>query len=468
MVAPGDHAALLWNVTVAALKGILEVFLMTFAGFYLAYLQVLDPGGTKLLSKLIFHLLLPCLLFASLLESLVDLSFGELWSLPLGAVINLTASLLIGVVALWAVQRVAGALTDRIWRTAVVACVFCNANQLPILFISALCSFYEPLQGEIGCLQKATGFTSLMLLVWSVVCWSVGMPFIANARADGDAGSHHVLPSPAGYASVPASVQSDSGSGDTAHSSHHEGAQAAVQSTAYSADADLLGSLTRYKSHAGRPEQQVTTPKSESDSVVSPVGAQAMSDDAGALHLVRSTVWAVLNSVRGTPPTAAILLAIVLAQLPHLGPIILNQEAPLRLILEAQYALGYSTLTLSSLLVGGNLYFAYVRGFGNTGASMFLLVSIALVRLILVPATLISGYVALQRVGWLPQNAQDDRIKQLAILLEFSMPSANNVVAMSELAGHSQAAASAILLFQYILAPFILTGTTVGILAIIQ
>lgn len=93
---------------------------------------------TKNLSSMIFEILLPCLLFSSILRTLVNVGLLALWYIPLVAVLFLSLG--------WVMGQFVCKVTKPppyFTRACIVACALGNSNQLPVLIMDTLCGFYR-------------------------------------------------------------------------------------------------------------------------------------------------------------------------------------------------------------------------------------------------------------------------------------------------------------------------------------
>lgn len=170
----------------ASSSGSIELLILCAAGGYLSSQSLLPPSIAVALSRMIVALFLPCLLFISIVETLyaaaqspVTSTTPMLLAMPVWALVILVECAAVGTYINRRWLSPGLSRPDR--RACVVACVFGNSGQLPILLAGSVCDNYGPLAGDAGCKARATGYCSLYLLVWSSTLWTLGNRYLAGA-----------------------------------------------------------------------------------------------------------------------------------------------------------------------------------------------------------------------------------------------------------------------------------------------
>lgn len=112
---------------------ILEVFIVCFAGFLLAFRGVLDPQTRKQLNRVNVSLFTPSLLFSKVAFFLSPAKLKELWIVPVIFVVVTVMSMIVG----WALGHI-----FRLKKTqrnfTIAAAMFMNTNSLPIALMQSL------------------------------------------------------------------------------------------------------------------------------------------------------------------------------------------------------------------------------------------------------------------------------------------------------------------------------------------
>jgi predicted permease len=142
---------------------------------------VIDKGVLSVLSKLIFNLLQPCLLFSNIAATTAKLGSqgSAVWFLPLAALGQILLGMLVGnIVALF----LYGTKPSDDKNHFLMCTTFGNSGPLPLVFVDALLRTHKNTQ----LLPQAIGFVSLYLLGWSPLFWIIG-PGILKPVAGTDA-----------------------------------------------------------------------------------------------------------------------------------------------------------------------------------------------------------------------------------------------------------------------------------------
>ncbi|EME29360.1 hypothetical protein Gasu2_02800 [Galdieria sulphuraria] len=436
------------QVWLTALNGTCKVVLLTAVGFYLAHKGQLRKEMSKNLSTIIFEILLPCLLFSSILRTLVNVGLLALWYIPVIAVLFL----LLG----WVLGQLVCKVTKPppfFRRACIVACALGNSNQLPVLIMDTLCGFYPSFQ-QLGstCRDSATGYISLFLLVFSTVSWTGFYRYLQGSTREDSVmnNGENELYSIVEVYNTTSSFHPSPSMGQSSHSEPME------QSDSYDNIASEKNPSHSFTSLLEKEEHH------NSNRAISSMNNTQVLEQSSSLSLFSISyrrLFHLLHSYRhlATPPSIAIVSALLLGTIfKPLALLLIGSDAPLRVVVAAQETLGAAAIALMSLVVGANLYHSYQRGFRNHGVSFFCILSIALCRLFIMP---ILGWILIElllHLGIL--GSRVDNIQLLVMMIETAVPSANNVVIMCEMVGTSEEPISLALLWQFMLAPLFLTA----------
>eukprot|EP00871_Galdieria_phlegrea_P001303 jgi/Galph1/2173/GphlegSOOS_G837.1 len=455
------------EVWFTALNGTLKILILTGVGFYLAYRGKLKKEISKNISNIIFQVLLPCLLFSSILRTLVNIGLLPLWYIPMLA----GSFLMLG----WGVGLLVCKITKPpafFRRACIVACALGNSNQLPILIMDTLCGFYPSFQ-ELGasCRELATGYISLFLLVFSTVSWTWFYRYLEGSPRVEDMSNN------SNNAVLYSVVEDDENNNNN---NNRELLPIKNARMAHTEDQNLPSTHTtmihEYHSSEMKETQfnKVQGVSSENKHTSSFWETPSTSGENSGILLSnmnqndscerdQSRFWMIMMSTisscrrLATPPSIAIFSALLLGTLfKPIALLLVGANAPLRVIIAAQETLGAAAIALMSLVVGANLYTSYQRGFRNIGVSYSCIFGIALCRLLIMP---VLGWLFISLLYWLGLfGYRVDNIELLVMLIESSVPSANNVVIMCEMVGTSEEPISVALFWQFMMAPVFLTA----------
>lgn len=145
-------------------------------GVVAAYRGLLDTATLRALSKVVYNLFLPALLFTNIVQTLSLPRAPGLFLLPLAAVAQVALGLLVGMLGARALGLRRG-LESRIY---LVCSAFGNSAALPLLFASALFASTPAFPSLVSGL-------SFFLLGWTGLFWSLGYSLLTTAAEDAEA-----------------------------------------------------------------------------------------------------------------------------------------------------------------------------------------------------------------------------------------------------------------------------------------
>ena len=156
-------------------QAILTIVLMSAGGIILARLKLIDSNSLQVLSRIIFHLLMPCMLFASFAQTIDLDKLKELWILPLTAFIYIVAGIALGAAA----ARILKIKPDR--KSMVAASSgFANAMYLPIPLVAAICSIFPEFSGNPELKAVGMAYVSMFIIIFSPMMWTLGFNILGE------------------------------------------------------------------------------------------------------------------------------------------------------------------------------------------------------------------------------------------------------------------------------------------------
>lgn len=171
-------------VNVAAFKAILKLVGTCGIGAYAGKVGILDKVALGVLSKLIFNIFQPCLLFVNVCQT-VSTAGGSaaVWILPAAAGVQILLGYLVGLVV---TRVIYGNVESEEKRQTLTCTTFSNSGPLPLVFVDALFRAHP----DQTLLPKAVAYISLYLLGWSPLFWIVAPAILSEpGNADGKAKS---------------------------------------------------------------------------------------------------------------------------------------------------------------------------------------------------------------------------------------------------------------------------------------
>ena len=168
------------KITAAALRAVAKLIATCGMGVAAGKSGLLDKVALSVLSKLVFGLLQPCLLFSNVATTMSKMDAtgtGPARLLPLMALLQVTLGFVVGkLVSLLVYGRQQGSEEAK----QLLACTsFGNAGPLPLVFVDALLKTHA----DATLLPKSVAYVSLYLLGWSPLFWII-MPTILSPARD--------------------------------------------------------------------------------------------------------------------------------------------------------------------------------------------------------------------------------------------------------------------------------------------
>ncbi|CAI5512615.1 unnamed protein product [Closterium sp. Naga37s-1] len=149
---------------------VVKVLLIAATGliFALPYFDVLHADARKSLSKLVFTVFLPAIIFVNLGEAISFENLLKWWFIPVNVVLASGLGCLLGMLVAW--------LTDcppEFFRLVFVLTGIGNMGNMPLVLLSAVCSdARNPFGGHNECNKLGTAYISLGMWMAAIVMWS--------------------------------------------------------------------------------------------------------------------------------------------------------------------------------------------------------------------------------------------------------------------------------------------------------
>ncbi|MFA6568037.1 MAG: AEC family transporter [Victivallales bacterium] len=156
-------------------QAIFTIALLSAGGIILARLKLIDSNSLQVISRIIFHLLLPCMLFASFAETIDLDKLKELWVLPLTAFIYIVGGIALGAAA----GRILKIRPER--RGMVTASSgFANSMYLPIPLVAAICLTFPEFSGNAELKAVGMAYVSMFIITFSPMMWTLGFNILGE------------------------------------------------------------------------------------------------------------------------------------------------------------------------------------------------------------------------------------------------------------------------------------------------
>ncbi|XP_002977054.2 protein PIN-LIKES 2 [Selaginella moellendorffii] len=415
---------------------LLKILCMCMVGLLLTHprIGVLGPDSCKLLSKLVFALFLPCLIFTELGKSVTPKNMRDWWFIP----VNVLASYLIGCVVGYLVAILCRP-PPRLFRFTVAMTGIGNTGNLPLSIVGSVCHGWNPFGKQ--CKQSGVAYVSFAQWVAVIVLYV----FV-----------YHMLEPPRDYYCY----IDELGRGEEIIDQEGGVQEEEEQEIQAAQMPDFVEAEWPGVKDAGTEETR--TPfldrifrrasfNERRDPVVEDHERVRCLREPRVVRKMRILAERTPLQHMLQPPTVASLLAILVGSVHYLQSVAFGEGAPLEFFTDALTILGNAMVPCVLLVLGG----MFSGGPAKSELGLRTTVGICVARLVVLPAIGIGVVVAANRGGFLPQG---DKMFHFVLLLQHAMPSSILMAGLTSVRGYGEKEASSVLFWQHIFSVVSLAG----------
>ncbi|KAJ0971611.1 hypothetical protein J5N97_019570 [Dioscorea zingiberensis] len=422
----------------SAVVPLMKLLCLSVIGLVLAHprTQIVPRATFRLLSKLVFALFLPCLIFVHLGESITFKDFLQWWFIPVNVLISTVIGCTLGYIVALVCRP-----PPQFFRFTVIMTGFGNTGNLPIAIVGSVChSPDNPFGPE--CHRRGVAYVSFAQWVAVILVYTL---------------VYHMMEPPMEYYEIV--------------SEGVEIQEEPVTSSNFSRpllqEAEWPGMAEKETEHSKRPfiarvfasisgSSQNTFPDID---LTEEGGATTSGNSPKSIHCLaeprvvrRFRIVAEETPIQHIlqPPTLASLLAIIVGMVPIFRDFVFGSDAPLSVLTDSLEILAGAVVPSVMLILGGML----AEGPNDSALGIRTTIGITVTRLLVLPLMGI-GVVAL--ADKLNFFVKGDEMFRFVLLLQYSMPSAILLGAIASLRGYAVREASALLFWQHICAVFSLS-----------
>ena len=154
---------------------VLRVLLVCLAGTWLARRGILTADFRRSISRLVLHLMLPCLLITKLSATATAANLLQWAALPLSALVYVGLGFLTAAIVLALVRP-----PPAVRRVVTIATVFGNSGYIPYPLLAAVAGSAALFRHDAQAGERAIAYVSLYLVCYSPCLWGIGYPLLAN------------------------------------------------------------------------------------------------------------------------------------------------------------------------------------------------------------------------------------------------------------------------------------------------
>lgn len=417
----------------SAVVPLMKLLCLTVIGLVLAHprTQIVPRATFRLLSKLVFALFLPCLIFVHLGQSITFKEALEWWFIPVNVLISTAIGCTLGYIV-----AVVCRPPPQFFRFTVIMTGFGNTGNLPIAIVGSVCHSPDNLFGP-SCHRKGVAYVSFAQWVAVILVYT----FV-----------YHMMEPPMEYYEiVPEGVEikeepvtSSNFSRPLLHEAEWPGM--AEKETEHSKRPFIAGVFMSISGSSQNtfPDIDLTEEGGATTSCHSPKSIHCLAEPKVVRRMRIVAEETPIQHIL-QPPTLASLLAIIVGMVPIFRDFMFGSDAPLAVLTDSLEILAGAVVPSVMLILGGML----ADGPNDSSLGLRTTIGITVTRLLVLPLVGI-GVVAL--ADKLHLLGEADQMFRFVLLLQYTMPSAILLGAIASLRGYAVREASALLFWQHICA----------------
>jgi predicted permease len=422
-----------------ALPPLLKLICLTIIGLLLANpkMQLIPKATFKLLSKLVFALFLPCLIFSELGSSITLENFKEWWFIPINVLLSTFFGCLLGFIVVTICNP-----PQRFNRFTIIMTGFGNTGNLLIAVVGSVCHTQNNPFGK-QCNSRGVAYVSLsqwisVILVYTFVYHMMEPPFeyyevVENEGEISEEQEETIL----NDISRPLLVEAEWPGIEDKETQHSK-----------------MPFIARiFKSISGISSSAIPDPDFASGSGIID---DEESDENNLMSIRCLAEPRVVRRIRIVakqtpihhilqPPTIASLLAIIIGTVPQLKTFFFGNDAPMSFMTDSLEILAGAMVPCVMLILGGML----AEGPNESTLGIRTTIGIIVARLVVLPIIGIGIVVLADKMNFLVEN---DAMFRFVLLLQYTTPSAILLGAIASLRGYAVCEASAVLFWQHVFA----------------
>ncbi|KAK5839031.1 protein PIN-LIKES 2-like [Gossypium arboreum] len=417
----------------SAILPLMKLLSLTVIGLFLAHpkTQIIPRATFKLLSKLVFALFLPCLIFTELGESITIDSIARWWFIPVNVLISTFVGCLLGLLVVIICRP-----PPEYQRFTIVMTAFGNTGNLCLAIVGSVCHTSNSPFGP-HCHSRGVAYVSFaqwvaVILVYTLVYHMMEPPLQFYEVLE--EGTEIEEQRPVNDISRPLLIEAEWPGIEEKETEHSK--------TPFIAR--IFNSISS-RSTSTFPDIDINGDTSGS----SPMSIRCLAEPR-VVRKIRIVAEQTPIQHILQPPTIASLLAIIVGTVPQLKSYVFGYDAPLSFITDSLQILAGAMVPSVMLILGGML----AEGPNDSKLGLRTTIGIIVARLLVLPLLGI-GIVTL--ASKLDLLVADDAMYRFVLLLQYTTPSAILLGAIASLRSYAVREASALLFWQHLFALFSLS-----------
>ncbi|XP_043696332.1 protein PIN-LIKES 2-like isoform X1 [Telopea speciosissima] len=419
----------------SAVLPLMKLLCLTVVGLILGHpkTQIVSRATFKLLSKLVFALFLPCLIFTHLGESITLKNLALWWFIPVNVLVSTIIGCILGIVVAIICRP-----PPEFIRFTIIMTAFGNTGNLPIAIIGSVCHSSDHPFGQ-DCHRTGVAYVSFaqwvaVILVYTLV-YHMMEPPLEYYEVVEEGTEIEELP-PVNDLSRPLLIEAEWPGIEDKETEHSK--------TPFIAR--VFNSISSLSQNTF-PDVDLTEEGGGGSSSPKSIRCLAEPRVVRKIRIVaeQTPIQHILQ-----PPTIASLLAIIIGMVPQLKDFVFGADAPLSFFTDSLEILAGAMVPSVMLILGGMI----AEGPHDSKLGIRTTIGIIVARLLVLPLLGI-GVVGL--ADKLHLLVQGDQMYRFVLLLQYTMPSAILLGAIARLRNYAVSEASALLFWQHVFAVFSLS-----------
>lgn len=390
---------------------ILQVLIISVLGAVMAtdYLKLLPGDARKSLNRIVFMVFTPCLMFASLAESVTFQDIVSWWFMP----VNVGLTFLFGGILGWIAVKIVKP-KPYLEGLIIATCSSGNLGNLLLIVIPAICKEDgSPFGDHRVCTSVGLSYASFSMALGGFYIWTYTYQLIRSSS----------LKFKALKTAEEEAFKEPNKDLDTNEKSY------------------LLGNNSQDQLPISVTKATENQTKASIVAEIETAEGSSWSKVIGMLHTFLEELMA--------PPTLGAIVGFLFGSVTWLKNLVIGDAAPLRVIQDSVKLLGDGTIPCITLILGGNL----TQGLRKAQVKPSIIIAVVCVRYIFSPLIGIGMVKAAVNLGFLPA----DPLYHFVLMLQYTVPPAMNISTMTQLVDVAQEECSVLIMWTYLVAALALT-----------
>lgn len=413
----------------SAIIPLMKLLSLTVIGLILAHprKQIIPRATFKLLSKLVFALFLPCLIFTELGESMTLENILQWWFIPVNVLVTTIVGCILGYLVVIICRP-----PPQLNRFTIIMTAFGNTGNLPLAVVGSVCHTKDNPFGD-HCHSRGVAYVSFaqwvaVILVYTLVYHMMEPPMEFYEIVE--EGIEIEEQPPLNDASRPLLVDAEWPGIEDKETEHSKTPFIArifnsISSVSQGALSDIDLSGETGGNSSPRSIRCLAEPR-----MVRRI--RIVAEQTPIQHILQ-------------PPTIASLLAIIVGMVPQIKAFVFGYDAPLSFVTDSLEILAGATVPSVMLILGGMLS----EGPNDSTLGLRTTIGVSVARLLVLPVLGIGIVTLADKLNFLVHG---DAMYKFVLLLQYTTPSAILLGAIASLRGYAVQEASALLFWQHVFA----------------